>query len=109
MHSGDGLHSAAKLVRCVESLAKRFGETFIDLLVGLFRGAVFRHGGGALKQTIKQPIETPTSTLALMGCFPSLMGRFPTLNYIIMGPGRFADFVFKGPFYLLKIHWKTAH
>ena len=25
---------------------------FIDLLLGLFRGAVFRHGGGALKQPI---------------------------------------------------------
>ena len=51
----------------------------IDLLMGLFRGAVFRHGGGALKQPIKQPTEMPTSTLALMGRFRSLMGRFPTL------------------------------
>ena len=51
----------------------------IDLLMGLFRGAVFRHGGGALKQPIKEQTETPTSTLALMGRFPSLMGRFPTL------------------------------
>ena len=76
---------------------------FIDLLMGLFRGAVFRHGWGALKQPIKQPTETPTSTLALMGRFPSLMGRFPTLM------GRFTDFVLRGPFYLLKIHWKTAH
>ena len=71
--------------------------------MGLFRGAVFRHGGGALKQPIKQPTETPTSTLALMGRFPSLMGRFPTLT------GRFTDFVPKGSLYLLKIHWKTAH
>ena len=47
--------------------------------MGLFRGAVFRHGGGALKQLIKQPTETSTSILALMGRFPSLMGRFPTL------------------------------
>ena len=64
----------------------------IDLLMGLFRGAVFRHGGGALKQPIKQPTETPTSTLALMGRFPSLMGRFPTLM------GRFTDFVLRGRF-----------
>ena len=54
-------------------------EIFIDLLMGLFRGAVFRHCKGALKQPIKQPTETPTSTLALMGRFSSLMGRFPTL------------------------------
>ena len=59
-------------------------KMIIDLLMGLFRGAVFRHGWGALKQPIKQPTETPTSTLALMGRFPSLMGRFPTLM------GRFA-------------------
>ena len=69
--------------------------------MGLFRGAVFRHGGGALKQPIKQPTETPISTMmALMGRFPLLMGRFPTLT------GRFRP---KGPFNLLKIHWKTAH
>ena len=80
-----------------------FLAQIIDLLMGLFRGAVFRHGGGALKQPIKQQTETPTSTLALMGRFPSLMGRFPTLM------GRFTDFRPKGPFYLLKIHWKTAH
>ena len=64
----------------------------IDLLMGLFRGAVFRHGEGALKQPIKQPAETPTSTLALMGRFPSLMGRFQTLM------GRFTDFVLRGRF-----------
>ena len=64
----------------------------IDLLMGLFRGAVFRHGGGARKQPIKEPTETPTSTLALMGRFPSLMGRFPTLM------GRFPDFVPRGRF-----------
>ena len=52
---------------------------FIDLSMGLFRGAVFRHGGGARKQPIKQPTEMPTSTMALMGRFLSLMGRFPTL------------------------------
>ena len=40
----------------------------IDLLMGLFRGAVFRHGG--------VPENSP---LTLMGRFPSLMGRFPTL------------------------------
>ena len=62
-----------------------------------------RHGGGALKQPIKQPTETPTSTLALMGRFPSLMGRFPTfLN------GAFHRFRPKGPFYLLKIHWENS-
>ena len=55
--------------------------------MGLFRGAVFRYGGGARKQPIKQPTEMPTSTMALMGRFPSLMGRFPTLM------GRFPDFV----------------
>ena len=65
---------------------------FIDLLMGLFRGAVFRHGGGARKQPIKQPTEMPTSTMALMGRFPSLMARFPTLM------GRFADFVLRGRF-----------
>ena len=31
--------------------------------MGLFRGAVFRHGGGARKQTVKQPTDMPTSTL----------------------------------------------
>ena len=70
----------------------------IDLLTGLFRGAVFRHGEVALKQPIKQPTETPTSTLALMGRFPSLMGRFPTLM------GRFADFVLRGRF----TSWKST-
>ena len=69
-----------------------FESNFIDLLMGLFRGAVFRHGGGALKQPIKDPTETPTSTLALMGRFPSLIGRFPTLM------GRFTDFVLRGRF-----------
>ena len=59
----------------------------IDLLMGLFRGVVFRHGGGARKQPIKQPTEMPTSTMDLMGRFPSLMGRFPNLM------GRFPDFV----------------
>ena len=67
-------------------------KKIIDLLMGLFRGAVFRHVGGALKQPIKEPTETPTSTLALMGRFPSLMGRFPTLM------GRFTDFVLRGRF-----------
>ena len=65
---------------------------FMDLLMGLFRGAVFHHGGGARKQPIKQPTETPTSTMALMGRFPSLMGRFLTLM------GRFPDFVLMGRF-----------
>ena len=70
----------------------------IDLLIGLFRGAVFRHGGGALKQPIKEPTETPTSTLALMGRLPSLKGRFPTLM------GRFTDFVLRGRF----TSWKST-
>ena len=35
----------------------------IDLLMGLFRGAVFHHGGGARKQPIKQLTEMPTSTM----------------------------------------------
>ena len=60
--------------------------------MGLFRGAVFRHGGGAGKQPIKQPTEMPTSTMALMGRFPSLMGRFPPLM------GRFPDFALRGRF-----------
>ena len=82
--------------------ANRFADSHRPLN-GPFRGAVFRHGGGALKQPIKEPTETPTSTLALMGRFPSLMGRFPTLM------GRFTDFVPRGRFTSLKIHWKTAH
>ena len=65
---------------------------YIDISMGLFRGAVFRHGLGARKQPIKQPTEMPTSTMALMGRSPSLMGRFPTLM------GRFPDFVLRGRF-----------
>ena len=64
----------------------------INLLMGLFRGAVFHHGGGARKQPIEQPTEMPTSTMALMGRFPSFMGRFPTLM------GRFPDFAVRGRF-----------
>ena len=56
--------------------------------------------GGALKQPIKQPTETLTSTLALMAL---VNGPFSDLN------GAFHRFRPKGPFYLLKIHWKTAH
>ena len=63
----------------------------IDLLMGLFRGAVFRHSG--------VPENSP---LSLMGRFPSLMGRFPTLM------GRFPECL-NGPFSLSKIPWKTAH
>ena len=61
---------------------------------GPFRGAVFRHGGSARKQPIKQPTEMPTSTMALMGRFASLMGRIPTLM------GRFTNFVLRGRFTL---------
>ena len=64
----------------------------VDLLMGLFRGAVFRHGRGARKQPIKQPTEMPTSTMALMGRLLSLMGRFLTLM------GRSPDFVQMGRF-----------
>ena len=62
----------------------------IDLVMGLFRGAVFHHGG--------VPENCP---LALMGRFPSLMGRLTTLT------GRFPECL-NGPFSLLKIAWKTA-
>ena len=71
-------------------------------LNGLFRGAVFRHGGGAQKQPIKQPTEMPTSTMALMAV-SLLNGLFSNLN------GPFPRFRPKGPFCLLKIHRKTAH
>ena len=64
----------------------------MDLLMGLFKGAVFRHGLSARKQPIKQPTDMPTSTMALMGRFASLMGRFLTLM------GRFSDFVLRGRF-----------
>ena len=43
-------------------------SVIIDLLMGLFRGAVFHHGG--------VPENCP---LALMGRFPSSMGPFLTL------------------------------
>ena len=69
---------------------------FIDLFMGLFRRAVFRHGGGARKQPIKQPTETPTSTMTLMGRFLSLMGRFRTLM------GRFPAFVLIGAVFPLE-------
>ena len=71
--------------------------TFADAIsetpiMGLFRWSVFHHGGGARKQPIKRPTEMPTSTMALMGRFPSLMARFPTLM------GRFPDFILRGRF-----------
>ena len=81
------LISGEKIVGAPTGSVEEGPKNFIDLLMGLFRGAVFRHGGGARKQRIKQPLELPTSTMALMGRFPSLMGRFPTLM------GRFPDFV----------------
>ena len=76
----------------------RSGHPIMDLLMGLFRGAVFRHGGGARKQPIKQPTEMPTSTMAFMGRFPSLMDRFPTLRL----NGAFHRCRPKGPFYLVQ-------
>ena len=79
-----------------------FSSIIIDLLMGLFRGAVFRHGGGARKQVIKQPTEVPTSTLALMGRF-LVNGLLSDLN------GAFHRFRPKGPSCLLTIYWKTAH
>ena len=60
----------------------------IDLLMRLFRGAVFHRGG--------VPKNSP---LVLMGRFPSLMGRFPTLM------GCFPKCL-NGPFSLLKIPGK---
>ena len=64
-------------------IAIRTGELqIIDLLVGLIRGAAFRHD------------EVPgNSPLALMGRFPFLMGRFLTLM------GRFRTCL-NGPFSL---------
>ena len=59
--------------------------------MGLFRGAVFHHGG--------VPENSPVT---LMGRFPSLMGRFPAFM------GRFPECL-NGPFSLLKFPWKTAH
>ena len=56
--------------------------------MGLFRGAVFHHGG--------VPENSP---LTLTGRFPTLMGRFPTLV------GRFPECL-NGPFSLLKISGK---
>ena len=58
--------------------------------MGLFRGAVFHHGG-----------VSENCPLALMGRFHSLMGRFLTLM------GRFPERP-NGPFSLLKKPWKTA-
>ena len=46
-------------------LGKQFDQ-LIDLLLGLFRGAVFHNGGRALKQPIKQLTQTPTSTMFLV-------------------------------------------
>ena len=64
--------------------------------MGLFRGAVFRHGGPARKQPIKQPTEMPTSTHGLNGPFPLVNGPFSDLNRA------FPRFPPKGPFYLFE-------
>ena len=45
---------------------------------GPFSRTVFHHSGRARRQPIKQPTETPTKTMALMSCFPSLMRVFRT-------------------------------
>ena len=72
--------------------AMQTGRIFIDFLMGLYRGAVFQHGG--------VPENSP---LTLNGPFPpSLMGRFLTLM------GRFPECL-DGPFSLSKVLWKTAH
>ena len=47
---------------------------FIDLLVGLFRGAVLNHD----RDTRKQPISLNRPFSLHHGPFPSLMGRFPS-------------------------------
>ena len=57
-----------------------YPKDLMDLLKGLFRGAVFHHGG--------VPENSP---LALMVRFPSLMGRSP--NALM---GRFASWNFPG-------------
>ena len=49
----------------------------MGLPMGLLEGSfVCHHGGRAPKQAIKQSTETPTSTMACMGRFPSFMGHF---------------------------------
>ena len=99
-----GQKSGCLRVRLEERLGKPMGfiptlsQMLIDLLMGLFRGAVFRHGWGARKQPIKQPTGMPTSTMALMGRFLSLMGRFPTLM------GCFTNSVLRGRF----ASWKST-
>ena len=75
-----------------DKLGAHMGFIIIDLLKGLFRGAVFRQGGGARKQPIKQSTEMPTSTMTLLGRFPCLMGRFWALM------GRFPDLILRGRF-----------
>ena len=62
--------------------------------MGLCRGAVFHHGGGAQKQPIS--LNRPFCVLkSLVGRLPPVVGRFPAcLN---------------GLFSLVKLSWKTAH
>ena len=52
-------------------------------------------GGHALKQALQQPTETPTSTVASLGPFPTLVGPLPRI-------------LLNGQFSLLKIPSKTA-
>ena len=77
---------------------QKFRARFIDLLMGLFRGAVFHHGGGDRKQPIKQPTENSDQHHGLNGPFPLVNGPFSDLN------GAFHRFPPKGPFCPLKIH-----
>ena len=59
--------------------------------MGLFTGSAFDHGG----VPEKSPLTLVARFDSLMGCFPTLLGRFPKcLN---------------GPLSLFKIPWKTAH
>ena len=86
------MKSAVRISRLVSQKNINCAIQGVSTVMGLFRGAVFRHGGCARKQPIKQLTELPTSTMALMGRFPSLLGRFPTLM------GLFPDFVLRSRF-----------
>ena len=60
-------------LRFLENGSRGSGSAFvIDLLMGLFRGAVFHHGENS-------PAVSMACLLSLMGRFPSLMGRLPRM------------------------------